>query len=173
MCAAIWPQQIRAENWQALCPFGEGVAGSPSNTMWPGPRPTCTPSFILIRRSVFGLPLVKRFALCYRTVVLCVCDVGVLWPNGWTDQDETSHAGRPRPWSHCVRWGHSFPSPKAAYTAPKFSAHICCGQMAAWINMPHGMVVGLDPDDFVLDENPIPSPKMGRSPLPNFRPISL
>jgi len=26
-----------------------------------------------------------------------VCDVGVLWPNGWTDQDETWRAGRPRP----------------------------------------------------------------------------
>jgi len=22
-----------------------------------------------------------------------VCDVGVLWPNSWTDQDETWHAG--------------------------------------------------------------------------------
>ena len=32
-----------------------------------------------------------------------VCNVGVLWPNSWMDQDET----RPRP--HCVRWGLSFP----------------------------------------------------------------
>jgi len=23
-----------------------------------------------------------------------VCDVGVLWPNGWMDQDETWHDGR-------------------------------------------------------------------------------
>jgi len=30
-----------------------------------------------------------------------VCDVGVLWPNGWTDQDETWHTGRPRPRPHC------------------------------------------------------------------------
>jgi len=36
-----------------LCPFGWGGAGSPSNTMWPGPRPTCTPSFILIRPTVW------------------------------------------------------------------------------------------------------------------------
>jgi len=28
-------------------PLGRG-AESPCNTMWPGPRPTCTPSFILI-----------------------------------------------------------------------------------------------------------------------------
>jgi len=33
---AIWPQQIWTENW-GLCPFGRGGAGSPSNTMWPGP----------------------------------------------------------------------------------------------------------------------------------------
>jgi len=38
---------------------------------------------------VFGRPFVKRFALCYRTVVLSVCDVGALWPNGCTDIDES------------------------------------------------------------------------------------
>jgi len=31
----------------------EGGAGSPPNTMWPGPRPTCMPSFILIRLIVW------------------------------------------------------------------------------------------------------------------------
>jgi len=52
----------------------------------------------------FGRPFVKRFALCYQTVVcLSVCNVGVLWPNGSTDQDETWHARRPRPWPRCVR----------------------------------------------------------------------
>ena len=51
--------------------------------------------------AVFGQPFVKWFTLCYQTVVLScpvlspVCDVGVLWPNGWMDQDETWHAGRP------------------------------------------------------------------------------
>ena len=33
---------------EGLCPFGEGAAASPSNTMWPGPRPTFLSSFILI-----------------------------------------------------------------------------------------------------------------------------
>ena len=55
---------------------------------------------------VFGRPFVKRFALCYRSVVcpLCpvclscpVCDVRALWPNGWTDQDETRQAIWPGP----------------------------------------------------------------------------
>jgi len=27
---------------------------------------------------------------------LSVCNVGVFWPNGWMDQDETWHGGRPR-----------------------------------------------------------------------------
>ena len=74
---------------------------------------------------IFGRPFVKRFALCYQTVVclycfsVClsvspVCNVGVLWPNGWTDQDETWHAGRPRPRPHCVTWGPSSPSLKGA-----------------------------------------------------------
>jgi len=48
--------------------------------------------------SFIGRPFVKRFALCYRTVAMFVslsclsfpvCDVGALWPNGWTDQGET------------------------------------------------------------------------------------
>ena len=34
-------------------PLGEGGARSPSNTMWPGSRPTCTPSFIVIHRTVW------------------------------------------------------------------------------------------------------------------------
>ena len=83
-------------------PLGRG-AGSPSNTMWPGSRPTCMPSFILIRptvwsqctnvtdrqdrtgqrcdsirRTVFGRLFAKRFALCYRTVVLQLSVLAVL-----------------------------------------------------------------------------------------------
>jgi len=40
---------------------------------------------------------------------LSVCNIGVLWPNGWMDQDETWHRGRPRPRPHCVGWGPSSP----------------------------------------------------------------
>ena len=72
---------------------------------------------------IFGRLFVKWFALCYRSIVcpvlpcpvcpVChVCDVRTLWPNGWTDQDETWLAGRPRPRPHCVRVGPSSPSPK-------------------------------------------------------------
>jgi len=102
--------------------------------------------------------------------VLSVCDVGVLSPNGWMDQDETWHADRPRPWQHCVTWGPSSPSPKGH--SPQFSAHICCGQMAGWIKMPLGMEVGLGPDDFVLDGDPAPLPPKGAEP-PIFGPCLL
>jgi len=45
-------------------------------------------------------------------------NVGVLWPNGSTDQDETWRAGRPRTWPHCVRW--KLRSPPQRDTAPSF-----------------------------------------------------
>jgi len=75
---------------------------------------------------VLGRPFVKRFALCYRSVVCTsVCDLGVLWPNGWVDQDKTWHRGRPRPRRHCVRWNPSPPPRKKMWTAaPHFSVHV-------------------------------------------------
>ena len=49
----------------------------------------------ITEQNVFGQPFVKRFTLCYRTIVCLsacpVCNVGVLSPNGWMDQDETWH----------------------------------------------------------------------------------
>jgi len=36
---------------------------------------------------------------------LPVCNVGVLRPIGWMDQDTTWCGGKPRPRGHCVRWG--------------------------------------------------------------------
>jgi len=36
-------------------------------------------------------------------VYLSVCNVGVLWPNGWMDQEATWYRGRPQPRRHCVR----------------------------------------------------------------------
>jgi len=58
----------------------------------------------------------------------------LLWPNGLINQNATWYAGRPRPSPHCVRLG---PSPPRG-TAPKFSAHVCCGQTAGSIKMPLG-----------------------------------
>jgi len=48
--------------------------------------------------------------------------------------------------------GTQLPLPKGH--SPQFSAHICCGQMAAWIQMPLDMELCLCPGDFVLDGDP-------------------
>jgi len=61
-------------------------------------------------------------------------------------------------------------------TAPtQFSAHIWCGQMAAWIKMPLGMELGLSPGDFGLDGDPtLPSREKGAEPhSPIFGPFLL
>ena len=42
-------------------------------------------------------PLSVFLSVCLSVFsVLSVYDVVVLWPNGWMDQDDTWHAGRPR-----------------------------------------------------------------------------
>jgi len=51
--AAIWPQQIWAENWVGAVPLWGGGAGSPSNTKSPGPRSTSIPSGILIHPAIW------------------------------------------------------------------------------------------------------------------------
>ena len=58
------------------------------------PNAKCQWVLVLAVCLVFGWPFVKRFTLCYRSTV---CDIGVLWPNGWMNQHETWHGGRPRP----------------------------------------------------------------------------
>ena len=44
-------------------------------------------------------PMLSDRCLSVCPVCLSVCYVGVLWPNGWMDQDEPWHAGR----RHCSR----------------------------------------------------------------------
>ena len=88
----------------------------------------------------------------------------LLWPNGWMHQDATWYGGRPQPSGLCVRWG----------PRPQFSAHVYCGQAAAWIKMPLGTEVRLGPEDIVLDGDPASSsPKSGRNPCPIFSPCLL
>jgi len=131
------------------------------------------------QRTIFGRPFVKRFALCYRSVVcpvclsVCpVCNVGVLWPNGWTDQDETFHADRPRPWPHCVRRESTSPSPKG-HSPPIFGPYLlrpngCMNQDATRHGArprPRRLCVRWEPA--------LPSPKRGRSPPPISCPCLL
>jgi len=64
-----------------------------------------------------GRLFLKRFALAYQRPlsvcpVLSVCGIGVLWPNGWMDQNATCYGGR---------WGPSFPPPvKRSQHSPLF-----------------------------------------------------
>ena len=134
---------------------------------------------IKMGRAHFGRPFVKRFALCYRSVVcpvvscLSVCDVAVLWPNGRMDQDKTWHGGRPRPWPQCVTWGPSSPFPKA-HSLPLFG-NVCCVQTAGWIKMPLGTEICLGQGHMVLDGDrtqPAFTPPKGAKP-PVFGPCLL
>ena len=87
-------------------------------------------------------------------------------------QDATWYAGRPQPRRLCVQWGPSYTQKKGTPTTTKFLAHVYCRQTAGCIKTPLGMEVGLSQGDFVLDGDPAPSPKSGRSP-PIFGPCLL
>jgi len=66
---------------------------------------------------------------------------------------------------HIVLDGDPAPDPQKRSTAPQFaphfSAHIHCGQTAAWIKMPLGMEAGLGPCHIVLGGDPAPPKKGG------------
>jgi len=87
----------------------------------------------------------------------------LLWPNCCMHQNATWYRARLWPRRLCVRWGPGSPLPQRG-TDPQFSAHICCGQMVAWIKMSLGMELGLDPGDFVLDGDPVAPPQKGADP---------
>jgi len=110
-----------------------------------------------------------RPMLLDRCLACPFCDICVLWLNGWTDQDEPWHAGRPRPWPHCVRCVPRSPPPKG-HSPPIFGLY-CCGQMARWIKMPLSMEVGLGSGQIVLDGDPAPLCKKGAHP--HFWPMSI
>jgi len=108
---------------------------------------------------------------------MSVCDVRVLWPNGWTDQDETWQVGMQVGLGpgHTVLDGDPAPPRPNGHSPPQFSAHISCGRMTACIKMSLGMELGLEAlhqGDFVLDGDHAPLPKRGPSP-PNFRPMFI
>jgi len=102
---------------------------------------------------------------------LSVCNVGVLLPNGWTNQDETWHGGRPRPGPHCVRWVAA--ASKKWGTAPPILSRIlwpngCMDQDATW----YGSKTRPSPGYIMLYVDPAP-PKKGHSTPPLFGPCLL
>ena len=102
--------------------------------------------------------------LSYRRPVLSVClsvclsvyNVGALWPNGWMDQDETWHGGRPRP--HCVRWGPS--SPKGGWGVAQTPIFLLWPN--SWMDRDTiWYEVGFCPSDIVLDVDLVSLPERG------------
>jgi len=114
-----------------------------------------------------------QFALCYHTVACLscpVCDIDVLWPNGWTDQDE--NAGRPRPWPHCVRWGTQLPLPQRELPPNFWPISV----VAKWLDGSRCHLVWRKDSAQapVLDGDPAPPPlKEGGALSPIFGPCPL
>jgi len=119
--------------------------------------------------SGFWQSFLERFALCcgplsclYVSSVVFVCDVGILWPNGWTNQDETWQGGRPRTWPHCVRWRPCSPSHKGAQPPNFWPISVAAkwldglrSHLARWYD---------SAPSTVLDGNPAPLPEKGAEP---------
>jgi len=61
-----------------------------------------------LMRQYWGSPYATGPLSCLSS--LSVCNVGVLWPNGWMDQDAIWYGGRPRFRRHCVRSESSSPT---------------------------------------------------------------
>jgi len=123
-------------------------------------------------KSIFGRPFVKRFALCYRTVVLSALSVTLVYCGqtvGWIKMKLGVQVGLGS--DHIVLDGDPAPPPPKGHSPPIFG-HICCGQMDGWIKMPLGMEVGLSLGDCVRWGPCSPLPKKGAVP-PIFGPSLL
>jgi len=98
---------------------------------------------------------VKRFAVCYWTVVLPVLSVTLVI----VAKHGMAVVLGP---CHIVLDGDAAP-PKGAQPPPQFSANVCFGQTTAWTMMTLGTEVGFSPGDIVLHGDPAP-PKKGHKP---------
>jgi len=65
------------------------------------------------------------------------------------------------------------PLPQKGRSPTQFSAHVYCGQTAAWIKMPLGTEVGLGLRDIVFDVDPATPRKRHTHPYPIFWPMSI
>jgi len=96
----------------------------------------------------------------------------LLWPNGWMDQDDTWHGGRPQP-CNFVLDGDPAPSPKRAEPpSPIFGTCLlgtygCMDQDATWFGgRPR-------PTRHCVRRGPSSPSSKGTQPPPNFLPISV
>jgi len=112
---------------------------------------------------------------------LSVCNVGVLWPNGWMNQDATWYGGRPRPRPHYVRWGpgsphrkrHSRPLPTFAIYGRRLNRCPCLFWPNGWTHQDATWYAGRPrPGDIVLVGDPAPLTERDTA-APTFRPTLL
>jgi len=119
--------------------------------------------------SFLGDRFVKQFALCYQTVVCLscpVCNVGILWPNGWMDQGETLHGDRPRHRPHCVRWG-PICTPENGVQPPVFGP--CLLWPNGWMDQDATWYGGRSrPRPHYVRWGPVPPGKGHSNPAPSF-----
>jgi len=122
---------------------------------------------------LFGPLFVKRFALCYRTVVLCVlsclsvtlvhCGQTVRWIKMPLGMEAGLGPGH-------ILLDRDPPTPHRGHRPPIFGQCLC-DEAAGWIKVPVGREVGLGPGDILLHGDPAPQ-KGGTAP-PTFRPVSI
>ena len=86
----------------------------------------------------------------------------LLWPNGWMHQDATWYGGRLQPRDFAL--DEDTAPPQKGGGSLQFSAHVYCGQTAAWIKMPVGTEVGLGLRNIVFDVDPA-TPEKRAHPL--------
>ena len=121
-----------------------------------------------------GRPFVKRFALCYQTVVYPVLSLTLAYCGqtaGWIKMALVMEVGLGP--GHDVIDGDPAPLPKRRQS-PQFSAHFYCGQTAGCIKMPIGTWYRVRPQPrrLCVRWRPSSPPKKGGQPL-NFRPMSI
>jgi len=102
--------------------------------------------------TIFGRPFVKRFALCYQTIVcLFVLSVTLVYCGqmvGWIKMKLGMQLGLSS--GHIVLDGDPAPPPQKGHS-PQFLAQVCCGQTDGWIKVPLDMEVDVGSGNIVLD----------------------
>ena len=98
----------------------------------------------------------------------------ILWSSCRMHQDATWYECRPQPRRLCCgRWGPR-PLPQKERSPTQFSAHVYCGQTAAWFKMPLGAEVDLGVRDIVFDLDPAtPERRAHPRPTPTHGPCLL
>jgi len=139
--------------------------GGPHTQYCSRPTLACLPSFHSqhVTSVIFWRQFVKRFALCYRTVSVCIVTLVYCGETvGWIKMKLGMAVGLVP--GHIVLDGTQLPPPKKK---GHFSAHVYCGQTAGWIKMPLGTEVDLGPGH-IVDGDPVSSRDRGTAPSPLF-----